>query len=156
MSRNGVGLASLEILQETRRLRLRSSVLRPRQPNFVPWEKNHFTQSDSGVLLEKLKCARKTIWPNSWHAFASHLCTAGYNLGIHFSWKVWVHLLVWLLRGLAAPSGCACSVVSVHQLSSSTQLHTATKAAQGGFLHITSLLSQSNPRPETDNDMISG
>ena len=38
MSRNGVGLASLEILQETRRLRLWSSVLRPRQPNFVPWE----------------------------------------------------------------------------------------------------------------------
>ena len=30
MSRNGVGLASLEILQETRRLRLWSSVLRAR------------------------------------------------------------------------------------------------------------------------------
>ena len=40
MIRNGVGLASLQILQETRRLRLWSSVPRPRQPNFVPRENN--------------------------------------------------------------------------------------------------------------------
>ena len=40
MIRNGVGLASLQILQETRRLRLWSSVPRPGQPNFVPRENN--------------------------------------------------------------------------------------------------------------------
>lgn len=67
-----------------------------------------------------------------------------------------MHLLVWLLRGLAAPSGCACSVVSVHQLASSTQLHTATKAAQGGFLQITFCFPNPTQGQRLNNDIISG
>ena len=66
-----------------------------------------------------------------------------------------MHLLVWLLRGLAAPSGCACSVVSVHQLASTTRLHTATKAAQGGFLHITFCFPNPTQGQRLNNDMIS-
>ena len=35
------------------------------------------------MLLEKLKWVKRRIWPNSWHAFASNLRSAGYNVGIH-------------------------------------------------------------------------
>ena len=66
MSRNGVGCASLEILQETRRLRLQSSVLRPRQQNFVPWERTIWACSASEELCQWGQDCFTQFWEHFW------------------------------------------------------------------------------------------